>query len=141
MMKEKSQTAIEFLIVVGFVLGMFTILFLSIQESNKSRIIEKNINDVKQVALIVQEEINFAASSTDGYERTFSLPPKINGMNYDITLVKNGLGNAYDYIQIKAGSGDGHSMGMPIEKIENTSTINIGGDNIIKKDNGKITLN
>jgi hypothetical protein len=132
MMKEKSQTAIEFLIIVGFVLGLFTILFLSIEESNKSKIIEQNTIAVQEVAYTIQDEIDLASSSTDGYKRTFNLPTRINGMNYDITLV-----NTTDYIQISTTNGK-YSMGIGIKTINSTGIKK--GNNTVVKGNGTISV-
>jgi hypothetical protein len=133
MLKEKSQTAIEFMIIVGFVLGMFTVLFLSIQSSTGGKVVEQNTKAVQEVAYTIQDEINLAASSTDGYKRTFILPPRINGMDYDITLV-----NTHDYVQINTTNGR-YSMGVSINKIEPISTIEKGNNTVLKQ-NGNITV-
>jgi hypothetical protein len=139
MINKKSQTAIEFLIITGFVLILFTILFLSIQGSTGSKIVERNTIAVKEVAYTIQDEINLAAGSTDGYKRTFRLPAKINGMDYDIILINDGSTGPYDYIQIATTNGK-YSMGVGIETIVYGSKIKKGQNNTVVKENGNVKV-
>ena len=57
-MSKRSQTAIEFVTLVSFLLFIFTVFFLIIQENMSDKLIERQNLRVKEVAITVQEEIN-----------------------------------------------------------------------------------
>jgi len=74
-----SQSAIEFLILTGFLLFSFTIFFGVIQGNMSDKLKERQDLAVKSVAITVQDEINLASQSMDGYYRQFKIPEEING--------------------------------------------------------------
>src|SRR3989344_3747452 len=91
---KRSQTAIEFLILIALILFFFTTFFLAIGEniSDKSR---ENINKIiNEVAITVQDEISLATESGDGYSRNFRILFDINGLDYDISIT-----DGYVYIK------------------------------------------
>jgi hypothetical protein len=81
-MEKKAQSALEFVVLVGFMLFFFVsfifLLELNMQQKNS----EKIDTGVREIALTVQDEINLAHSASDGYSRNFSLPFSILGSNY-----------------------------------------------------------
>lgn len=87
-MFKKSQTAIEFLLLMGGVLFFFTGFFLAIQEGMSDKITENINKNVYETALYVQNEISLASESRDGYSREFKLPENINGLDYDIEITE-----------------------------------------------------
>lgn len=127
---KRSQSAIEFVILVAFLLFSFTILFLVIQGNMYDKIKERQIFAVKNVAITVQDEINLAFQSSEGYSREFKIPEKINGDNYDIILT-DGL----VYVNTTNGK---YAIALPVKNVIGEIQKNT---NIIKKENGEIILN
>src|SRR3989344_4450064 len=85
--ERHSQSAIEFMILVGFLLFSFTVFFVAIQWNMSDKLSERQALAVKNVAVTVQDEINLASQSSDGYYRQFKLPEEINGREYDIEII------------------------------------------------------
>jgi len=130
MNKKKAQSAIEFVILVGFVLSMFTIFFLIIQENVSYKISERRDLEIKEIALTVRDEIDLASSSAEGYSRNFSLPEKISGKDYEINVNESA---------VSAITIDGkHAISYTVQNITgNLKKIN----NTIKKEDGIVKLN
>ncbi len=126
----KSQTAIEFLILVGVMLLFFTSFFLVLGgniEDKASDNLNKNVNEV---ALLVQEEIGLASDSVDGYYREFKVPQDINGLDYDINIV-GGL----VYIE---SVNEKYSIALPVQNVSGEIE---KGVNVIQKKGGIVLLN
>jgi hypothetical protein len=130
MIYKKSQSAIEFIIVVGFVIFIFFAILLIENESITSKNKDKDNAIIKNIVMNVQDEIMLASKSNDGYQRKFIVPVDLNGKRYLINI-SDGL--------IYARTTDLRTtMAIPI--------INISGDvkegiNTIKKIGGRIYLN
>lgn len=126
----KGQTSIEFVILVGAVL-FFVVTFLfylqtNVQENDQERVAFL----LRDTALTVQEEINLASKSAEGYSRTFTLPQDIVGHNYTIQIV-SGLA----YIRTSDGK---NALSFPVSNI--TGDVQ-KGNNVIQKSNGMVYLN
>ncbi len=125
---EKSQSSIEFLIVTGIVFLVLTVFFVSVyvnveeQNQKKEKIILTNI------VLSVQDEINLASESSDGYVRKFKIPGNILGKDYSIIINNNSIyaNTTHNALSLRTKEIEGQ-----IKK----------GENIIRKENGKIYLN
>ena len=131
MSKSKhSQTAIEFMIIIGFLLFAFTVFFLAIQISTADKIKEEQIRSVKEIIMGVQEEINLAFESRDGYYREFKIPINVNGIEYNIQIVENLV-----YLNTSDGK---NAIALPIQNVIGDVLI---PDNFIKKEEGIIKLN
>lgn len=130
MFNQKSQSAIEFIILVGAVLFFFTIFFVGVHESMSDKIQERQNNLVKELAFSIQDEINLAYESGEGYRREFKIPEQINGQDYEANLTA-------EMIYIKTSNGK-HAIALPVLPI--TGNI-IKGTNIIKKQDGILYLN
>lgn len=126
----KSQTAIEFVILVGFVLFVFVAFLLVIRGNTSDKIREKKNQAVKELALTVQDEINLALSSTDGYYRSFNLPETLSGQEYEAEISEGMV-----YIHTTDNK---YAIALPVANV--TGDVNEGG-NIIRKENGEIKLN
>lgn len=129
-MKKNSQSAIEFMILVGFLLFSFTVFFLVVQGTMSDRIRERHNLAVKSVAVTVQDEINLAFQSSEGYYRQFEVPKNINGMNYEINITSGVV-----YVRTTDGK---YAIALPVK--------NVSGDvqkttNTIKKEEGIVKLN
>ena len=127
---KKSQTSIEFLVLIGTVMFFFVLFFVAIHENMSDKIRERQNILFKEVALSVQDEINLALKSSEGYERGFNIPNDINGKSYEINLVE-------ETVYIKSDDGK-ISMAFPIASVSGDV---VKGDNIIKKQGEVIYLN
>jgi len=129
-MEKKSQSSLEFIILVGAMLFFFIAFTYTIQKNVASKTNEQRNLEVNDLALSVKSEIDLAFSSSDGYERTFSLPNKILNLEYNITLVEG-----FVYLQAENNK---ISLAIPVRNV--TGQIQIG-DNVIRKLNGEVFLN
>jgi len=123
-----AQGAIEFVITFGALLTFFIIFFTVIQSNVVSKNQDKERVIAQSVVLDVQDEINIAAESPEGYIREFSIPPNILGKEYTINLSENRV-----YFSM-----EGYSTSY---KVSNVTGIVNKGDNIIRKENGGVRLN
>ena len=92
-----------------------------------SRCLKENLI-IKNLALDIQEEIELATKSSDGYSRNFQVPNLILGKSYDVEIIDNN-------IQIKT---ERNALSLKIENVIGEIT---KGNNLIKKQNGKVYLN
>ena len=125
-----SQSAIEFMILVGFLLFAFTVFFLVIQGNMHDKLNEKDNLAVKSIVITVQDEINLAYQSSEGYYREFKIPEEVNGYEYEIKII-DGL------VYLKTNDGK-YATALPVQNI--TGDIK-KGINIIKKENNEVKLN
>lgn len=128
MISKKAQGIIEFL-VVFIAVFFFFVLFISIINENVGiKNLEKRAILAMDLALSVQDEINLAQKSSEGYYRTFTVPNQLLGVAYDITIAES-------------------RVVITSEKIALSYTVtNVTGNvqkglNTIKKENGKVLLN
>lgn len=83
-MGSKSQISAEFFVLLGmaFIIAI-AFQLVSLDQLNDFRL--KNENDaVKDAALKIQKELLIAANVEDGYVRTFTLPSKLNQIDYSL---------------------------------------------------------
>ncbi len=130
MKNKKAQAGVELIIVVGAALFFVSIFLLIIQENMREKIYQKENLLTKDIALIVQNEINLALQSTDGYYRKFELPQKVGNLDYEINIDSK-------MVYIKT-TNNRHALTIPVATV--TGNINIT-DNTIEKINGTIYLN
>jgi hypothetical protein len=127
---KNSQTSIEFVILVGFVLFFFTTFFITIHGNMSDKIKEQQTKLVINVASTVQDEINLAFESIDGYYREFAIPDYIASKSYDIDITEGVV-----YVRTTDNK---HAVALPVQNI--TGQVQ-KGDNIIRKENGIVKLN
>jgi len=90
MFLKKSQTAIEFVVLVGLVALTAVIFMLASLGQIKEFQDRKEYILIKDMALKLQTEVTLAATSEDGYQRQFTLPDKLEEtINYSITIKNN----------------------------------------------------
>jgi hypothetical protein len=138
-MRRRAQTAIEFLVLLGFMLLVFT-AFFAVMHERSSIIIEQNrYGELTAAGDIVRDEALTAQQVHDGYRRVFDLPTMIQGRPYTIALV--------DRSELVIETADQqHILFLPI----NISIMQNGipsadgpvatGKNIIKKTGGNVTI-
>ncbi len=125
---SRGQSAIEFVIIFGFVLFAFVTFFVIIKENQLEKEKEKERILLQNIALDVQSELGLASGATNGYNRIFQVPLKVLGNDYNIEI-SSGL----VYV-----STDRHGMAYRVpEIIGNVQK----GSNSIKKENDTVYLN
>ena len=130
MIQKKAQIAMEFMMVMGAALFFVTVFFLAIQNNTEEKMYERENIMVKEIALTVQNEINLAVQSIDGYSRNFDIPNKAGNLDYTISVASGIV-----YIET---TNKRHAMAFPAHQV--TGDINIP-NNTIKKIGGVVFLN
>ena len=130
---KRSQSAIEFMILVIFFLFSFTAFFIAIQWNMSDKLSERQALAVKNIAITVQDEINLASQSSDGYYRQFKLPEEINGREYDIEIIG-------DIVYVRTVDGR-YALTLPIKNVTGDVLNKMPDINTIKKEDGIIKLN
>ena len=128
--EKKSQSSIEFIILVGFMLFFFTLFFIAIQSNISSTSESREVTMIKEIALTVQNEINLAYKSSDGYSRKFKLPEKIANQDYTLIIEE-------EDVYIKTAD---NKIALALPVIPVTGNIN-KGENQIRKENDTVYLN
>lgn len=84
---KKSQSSLEFVVLVSFMLAVFMLFFVV----SGSRILslqgDKDGRTAKNFMSTIESEIKSAAYVNNGYSREFTLPSKIDGNPYNITIL------------------------------------------------------
>jgi hypothetical protein len=127
---KKAQVAMEFMIFMGLVLFLLLMVLVSVNNHIANKINERKDLQVKNIAIIIRDEINLAHKSIDGYKREFSIPSDINGEDYIV-------GFADDFVFVRTID-ERHAISLPILNL--TGVIN-KGVNVIVKQNGGVKLN
>ncbi|MFH0711690.1 MAG: hypothetical protein V1889_01335 [archaeon] len=130
MPNKKAQAAVELIIIMGFLIFFFIIFTGIIQSQIQEKSKEKKTIIIKDIVKTVQEEIDLATESTDGYKREFKIPDKIINDDYDISI--------FEGIVYAKTTDQKHAIAVNIKNI----TGNISkGTNTITKQNGIVYLN
>jgi len=87
MFKKRSQVALEFLLVISILLTIFIVFRIFILKETSDLTHEREYNVVKDMAYMIQTELNLAITLEDGYLRTFKLPETVDGINYTVSIV------------------------------------------------------
>lgn len=89
MPSQKSQSALEFIVLASFmllvILGFFAVTSSNILEAKE----EGNRKISADLAEFAYREIEIAKSVSDGYSRVFTMPKTVNGINYTINITDN----------------------------------------------------
>lgn len=128
--KKKGQSAIELIMLISLVLFIFLSLLLVIQKNLSQKYTEERNAEIKRVAYQIQEEINLAHSSSEGYRREFRIPLDIRGIEYHAQIV--------DGMIFLNTSDEKSAIALPIKNT--TGYINISL-NTIRKINSGVYLN
>lgn len=131
MVFKKAQTAIEFVILVGFLMMAFTLFFLIIQQNMSDKLNDRQNAQIKEIALTVKNEINLAFQSSDGYRREFELVKNPYGGDYNIEIQEN-------IVLVKSADG-AHAISFAVQEV--SGQILKDGINVIRKENGEVKLN
>ncbi|MBI1935008.1 hypothetical protein HYS31_01070 [Candidatus Woesearchaeota archaeon] len=127
-MSSKAQISAEFFILIGIVFLTAIAFELASLDQLRDFRIQNEADAVEDLAIKIQKELILAASVEDGYVRTFSIPDKIDGINYSLTTR-----NSTVAVQSKNGF---YIVPIP-SAIGNVTK----GSNTITKDGGVIHIN
>ena len=84
-MDHRGQGALEFMVLAGFMLFIFTAFFFVISQRNATAVQQGRYGEMVVVADIINQEVTNAYRVQDGYTRIFEIPATINGEQYNIT--------------------------------------------------------
>lgn len=126
--KNRSQAGIEFLVITGFVIFFFTLFLSAIQTNYLEKMQEEEMVFMENLALSIKDEIDIARKTSEGYERTFSIPQNILGREYELEIIDNSI-----YLKTNQ-----HALSTEIGNVEGELK---KGENIIKKQDGEVYLN
>ena len=126
----KSQSAVEFFILIGVLFFIFLIFLYLFQSDLAGKSDKRKDEMIRETALSIQNELSLASESSDGYSRTFEIPLTILGSNYEANIT-----SGFVYVRTSDGS---HAISLPVQNI--TGDLNIT-TNKIRKVNGAVYLN
>ncbi len=86
---KKAQVSMEFIFLVGLAFTVMIVFLSSTRSEFNELISEEERTLVKDVSVMVQHELVMALTVKDGYSRIFYVPPKLNNIDYNITIVNN----------------------------------------------------
>lgn len=129
-LERRAQSAVEFMILIGAALFFFLGFLFSVNLNSADKRAEQRNLIVKEIALTVQNEINLASESVDGYYRKFELPSNIAGLDYDINIIE-------DFVYVNTTNGK-YALAFPIVNVSGNLQ---KGENSIRKSNGEVFLN
>lgn len=123
---RKGQSALEFVIIIGFALLLISALIVVFQNRIRDMQEDRDVTRINQMYNLILSEIDFAQQARPFYNRSFYLPNEIGGQTYslhindkvDIVLTYNGVNN------VRFLSDDARVIGQ----------FNVPGRNIIYKD-------
>ena len=126
----KAQSSIEFIILIGAVMFFLLAFFILMQGNIADKQSEKQNLLANGVAEAIQNEINIASNSNNGYQREFTVQNSLENEEYALSITE-------DMIYVRTDNGR-HAVALPIPQVQGTIT---KGVNKIKKQNDTIYLN
>lgn len=136
MKTRRAQTSMEFVLLTGFMLMAFLTFYIIIQSQLLAANRDNVDNAVKQVEVLVVNELKVAESVTDGYYREFTLPYRVSGVDYNISIF-SGPGSTPEIVT--KYSGKERVYFVPQVYVDGASTVGMGKNNI-SKENGVILI-
>ncbi|MFH1211569.1 MAG: hypothetical protein V1659_01430 [Candidatus Woesearchaeota archaeon] len=88
---KKSQTGLEFMILFGFMMIVFLLFFMFVQDRLSETSKEQKDAALKDVSLTIMNEIALARSARNGYSRSFFLPDELNDEPYSVEISEDNL--------------------------------------------------
>lgn len=136
MINVRGQTSIEFLILLGFMLIVFTSFF-----AFTGKMVERNNQEIIRHSLIttgdkIIEEFSVANQVRDGYQRTFSLPRTVGEQTYSVQILQK------QELVVNTSLLE-RVFFLPFNVTVNgadSGFLNVGGENTITKDDGDIDI-
>ncbi len=123
-----AQSAVEFIILIGFFLLAFTVIMVVIATKTGDIYREEVSLRSEDLVMSISREVMLATYVQDGYKRTFVLPDRIKNMEYTLILQGNEV-----VIQVVDDT-----YGRMLPNVTGTLII---GENVIEKRDGQVYLN
>ncbi|MDP2925048.1 MAG: hypothetical protein Q8N99_01620 [Nanoarchaeota archaeon] len=130
MKNYRSQSSIEFIILIGFVMFGFLLFFLFINEMGGLKNKEHRNLELKNLAMSIKDEISLASKSSDGYFRQFYIPNNLQGKEISVNITGEMV--YINTIDQKEG------IAYPVQAVNGQPIL---GNNTIRKQGGEIYLN
>lgn len=89
MENNKSQNALEFMIIFFIILVVFLVIVLFLNQRVTEINKERYFDSLRDTALILESELDLAIKAENGYQRTFRLPERIMFQDYNVTFVNS----------------------------------------------------
>jgi len=131
----KAQNSMEFVILTSFMMFVFAMFFIIIQQKTIAATEEKNDATAQQLLDIATSEIKLAESVSDDYYRQFTMPNNLNGLQYNISIIPGVAGTS----EIVVKYSNKEKVLFLEAYISSGSTMGSGPNNITKAD-GVITV-
>ena len=133
---KNAQGSIELMLLISFLAAAFIVflVFLTNQYTNSE--LGNEFLMLQDLSKVISKEMKLAASANDGYNRTFKLPEKINGKDYEI--IKDVTKTSILIQTIEATKTRSKMAGVLVPLFEGELN---PGKNIIVKTNGIIFVN
>lgn len=138
-MGRRAQTAIEFLVLLGFMLLVFT-AFFAVMHERSSIILEQNrYGELIAIGEVIQDEAVIASRVHNGYRRVFDLPRAVQGEPYTVKLddsteivIKTAEQEYILFLPV--------NMSIILNGVPSSDGDLAAGRNIIKRSNGNVTI-
>lgn len=88
---ERSQIALEFMIVFSFILILFLVIFAIAATERAASLASEEYSSMQGVTLEVSSYINQAVAAGSGFNATFSLPASISTQPYSLYVTSTGI--------------------------------------------------
>lgn len=129
-MKQRAQSAVEFMVILGAMLFFLASFFLFFYGSYSDETATNRNEALLEVALDVQNELALAARTGEGYSRTFTLPQTIHGKTYTVQVIDT-------FLYLKT-TDEKNALGVPI--VNTTGSI-VPGSNSVSVRGGQVRVN
>ena len=134
----RGQAAVEFIVLSGFMILVFTTFFLVIEERSSLEKQQDQQEQLVQIANVIEQEVLLASQVEEGYGRTFELPLTIGTEPYEIRAYPI---DRPSEIVIVAGQGDDEvEYVLFLQENLTPSNIQPGLNKIVKDKDGSINI-
>lgn len=140
---KRGQSAIEVILLVGFMFLVFTVLTVAIIERMIDASEENNRQIIADLAAVIGQEITIAAGVEDGYARVFEVPRTLVGMEYELYLIPGRLKgqNLSSELVLKYSMPEARPYETVVRLPHNIDGVLLKGKNLIIKEHGIVYLN
>jgi len=88
---KKGQTSVEFVILMTFMIFVFTATFVVIQQKSNDVNENMSVRQTSELLNVIKNEVDMASASIDGYSKEFLIPDYINGEEFILELIDDEL--------------------------------------------------
>ena len=129
MMSKSGQSAVEFVIMAGFLLTVF-VFFASVNPDRTAQSNRLENDQIEETGLALKNKVDLANESSNRHIREFGVPEHICGSNHTIDIADN---------SVIVSSDDGqHQVSCSLKPV--SGEINPCGVNVTGKTNGEVKL-